>query len=165
MNVVTCRSRFTRIPQMVFPTWLQIYPCDMSPCAGPPCHAWLIKQTDPDHAVEVGSGVSWLHIFSQIRSCKKDDKRLCCLNLNTTQPSGSNFNMLSLLPVGWPSLAEVSIGRKDTCRIKVSGPTISAVQCEARISWHGSTSGLDPEVGTTYEMTWIQRFFSCIYFF
>ena len=30
------------------------------------------------------------------------------------------------------STTEVSIGRKDSCRIKVDGKTISAVQCEAR---------------------------------
>ena len=29
----------------------------MSPCASPVCHAWLIQQTDPDHPIEVGSGV------------------------------------------------------------------------------------------------------------
>ena len=35
----------------------------MSPCASPVCHAWLIQQTDPDHPIEVGSGVprSWDH--------------------------------------------------------------------------------------------------------
>lgn len=56
----------------------------MSPCASPVCHAWLIQQTDPDHPIEVGSGVS--------------------------------------------------IGRKDSCRIKVDGKTISAVQCEVKWS-------------------------------
>eukprot|EP00435_Cladocopium_sp_Y103_P016465 s1479_g4.t1 len=54
----------------------------MSPCASPQCHAWLIQQTNPDHPVEVGSGVS--------------------------------------------------IGRKDSCRIKVEGKTISGVQCEVK---------------------------------
>lgn len=54
----------------------------MSPCAMLPCHAWLIQQTNPDHPIEVGSGVS--------------------------------------------------IGRKDSCRIKVDGKTISAVQCEVK---------------------------------